>query len=146
MSPGTRLNLAAAAPALALYAAACATPAITFWNTQNQTLDAFSGGQALLAGPLAMLAGQFSWLANPMFAVAVTTLALGRSRTSAILATVAGALVAHTFALKGHPLPANEGGEGELQLRALGPGFYLWGASMLALAGGAILRSLSKSV
>lgn len=144
MSLGIRANLVAAAPALALYAVACATPAITFWNTQTQSLDTYSGGKALIAGPLAMLAGQFGWLANPVFAVAVTTLVLGHSRTSAILATVAGALAAHTFALKGHPLPANEGGEGELQLRALGTGFYLWGASMLALAGGAVVRALSK--
>lgn len=146
MSLGIRANLIAAAPALALYAVACATPAITFWNTQNQTLDTFSGGKALIVGPLAMLAGQFSWLANPVFAVAVTTLLLGQPRTSVLLSAIAGALVTHTFALKGHPLPANEGGEGELQLRELGPGFYLWGASMIALAGGAVIRSITKHV
>ena len=139
----TYRNLAAAVPALALYAAACATPALVFWHTGTQQLQTVLGGQALLMGPLALLAGQFGWLANPLGALALAALLTGRHRGAALLAVLAAGLTAHTFRLYGHPLPANEAGEGELQLRTLGMGFYLWGASMLALALGALGRGFA---
>ena len=144
LAPGTSRNLVAAAPALGLYVAACVVPALFFWNTQTQQLQTVLGAQALLMGPLAVLAGQFGWLANPLWALALATFLTGRPRSAAVLAVLSAGVAAHTFRLYGHPLPANEGGEGELQLRALGPGFYLWGISALALTFGALIRALGK--
>lgn len=42
--------------------------------------------------------------------------------------------------LSRHPMWANEGGVGELQLRSVEAGYYLWIASMVAVAGGAVVR------
>jgi hypothetical protein len=133
-------NLLVALPAVAFYTVACATPAVVFWNTNTQTENIYSGGHALLMGPLAVLAGQFSWFANPLFFAGVGALLLGRFRTAAILAAVAIPVAAHAYALHSHPLPANEGGIGDLQLRSFGPGFYLWISSLVTLAGSALGR------
>jgi len=143
MNSLTQRNAFFATPAIALYVFACAMPAASFLNTNTHAQDTFSGGQALLLGPLTILAGQLGWLANPIWAAALITLLWGRHRTAAALAGLAAVIATHTLALKGHPLPANEGGQGELQLRGFGPGFSLWIASLLALLGGAVLRAVT---
>jgi hypothetical protein len=130
-----------AGPALLLYAVSCTLPALRLWNTGTNSLDVLSGGRALSVGWLVFFTGQLSWLANPLFFGGLVALWLDWPRLAAALA-IAGALAcAHVFALHGRPLPANEAGEGELHLRSVGPGYWLWVASMVALAGAAIFRA-----
>jgi hypothetical protein len=138
-------NLIAAAPALGLFAVSCALPALTFWNTQTQALQTMPGLHALAMGGFGVLAGQYGWLANPLWLGGVVTLLTGQRRVAVVLGGLALLASLHTLALYKHPLPANEAGEGELQLRALGIGAYLWMGSMASLALGAAVRLLGRA-
>ena len=144
MKPSFQGNAVALLPALGLYLAACATPALHFWNTNSQAEASYFGIHTLLMGPLAILGGQLSWFANLFFAAGALALLLGHCRVATVFAVIALPITAHALSLYGHALPANEGGVGELQLRSFGPGFYLWVASAAALAIGALVRHRSS--
>ena len=132
-------------PAVLCFGASLAAPAVTFFNTTSGKLETLPGWQCALTGFLALFAGQLSWIANPWFAVGGVLLLLGRWKLAAALG--AGALLVglHALALKTNPLPANEGGVGELQLRSLGAGYWLWLASFVLLALAAVWRGQAGS-
>jgi|SRR5271165_4269013 len=133
-----------AIPAVVLFAISCALPAVTFSNTNSKTVDTMPGIQCFLLGPLAILVGQFSWLANPMFVLGLVALLLKWRRASLVLAMLGLFFTLHAFALRTNPMPANEGGVGELVWRAFGTGYYCWVASMAALACGALVSAIGR--
>lgn len=99
------------------------------------------GFMMLLAGPLGLLSGHVGWLANPLMLVSAWCLIGSRYRSAGILCVVALALaLTSPYTLKMNPIPANEGGIGELRLRSLDFGFYLWVSSMVALGIAMIIR------
>lgn len=134
-------NAIAALPSLPLYFAGCAMPALITWNSASRSITPVYGDLRLLLGPLGLFYGHISWLANPLMSVAAYYLIRSRYVRSMVITGVA-VLLALTAAisLSLNPMPANEGGVGELRLRSFGPGFYLWICSMVALAAGAVTR------
>jgi hypothetical protein len=127
-------------PAVLCFAASLTAPAVTFFNTSSGKLETLPGWQCALTGFLAIFAGQLSWIANPWFAVGSVLLLLGRWKLAAGLGAAGLAIALHAFALRANPLPANEGGVGELQLRSFGAGYWLWMASFALLALAAVWR------
>jgi hypothetical protein len=127
-------------PSAICFAAALAAPAVTFWNTNSNKLETLPGWQCAATGFLAIFAGQLSWIANLWFLAGGVLLLTGRWKLAAALGAGSLLVALHAFALKTHPLPANEGGVGELQLRAFGAGYWLWLAAFVLLAAGAAWR------
>ncbi len=98
-----------------LYALSCGVPAL--WVNGEER--AF-GWQALIFGWAVMQFGVVAWLANPVAAIALALHGMGERRAAAVAAAVAVALALTTW-LVIRP--------GDLLV-----GYYLWQASLLALA------------
>ena len=134
-------NFLATLPAVVLYVLACVTPAVDTWSTNNHEAFDMYGFMMLIAGPLGLFSGHIGWLANPLMFVVAFFLISSRYRCAGILCAVALVLaLTAPFTLKMNPLPANEGGVGELRLRSLDLGFYLWISSIVALGVAIIVR------
>ena len=131
-----KTRLLVIAPSVACFVAACATPALVLDGKEHTVMF---GAQALLEGPLAVLIGQLSWLANPLWLLAVLLVLLSRFKGAAILSVLAFAVGNHAWALFGREIPGDEGGVTKLYLTSLHPGFYLWLLSFLILAVGALI-------
>jgi hypothetical protein len=129
----------------AVFAIACAIPALTFQNLSG-TEQSWCGGLVFLHGWKGPIVGQFAWFAN-LFLFGSWMSAGFRWRPGAVL-FAAGALLiaAQSFALFGEAIPADEGGFNKLTLTRLMPGFYVWIASIvIALAGGFFVRGRNKN-
>jgi len=125
----------------AVFAVACALPALTFQTTSGVEQTWF-GGMIFFIGWMGALVGQFGWFANLLLLGSWISAGF-RWRPGAFL-FAAGALLlaAQSFALFGKAIPADEGGFNKLTLTHLMPGFYVWVASIvIALVGGFFLRS-----
>ena len=122
---------------LACYALACIFPALNFVNSGNGP-DPMNGLNILLLGWMGVFIGQFAWFANPFIALSALIL-LFRQWLAAIIAILIGlAISLNTFALFGQEIPADEANVNKLTLVSLGPGYYLWVASMLVILLGAL--------
>ncbi len=99
--------------------------------------------QVLGLGFLGPLIGQFGWFANLPAPLAALLLLFRRCFLAAGTAAVSLLLSLHSFALFHQQIPANEGGVGPpYVLQRLGPGFYLWEASLLVLFLGALVLGI----
>lgn len=139
LSRATRLKILA--PSVVCFLAACAMPALELTGKEHTTV---SGAAALLQGPLLLMIGQLSWLANGLWALALLLVLLSRPR-GALIASAGAFLVAnHAWALFGQQIPGDEGDVTHYQLKAFHAGFYLWLASFLILAASTALIVLLR--
>ena len=115
---------------------ACFLPALHLVgkaNTQGEQ-STMVGLMAFIMAFFAMLEGQFAWLANPLWLVAILLLAVQRNRV-ALLASVLAILVAqHTWAVVGTEINGDEGGVRKYLVTSLGLGFWLWVFSFAVIA------------
>jgi hypothetical protein len=124
----------AAAACLIPFAAACVLPALLFKvipdypGAAPPSTEEWPGLALLGYGPLAVLSGQFGWLANPAFVGAVIAVLLQKWRL-AVFTGAAGFLIAFdTLRMASTPV-LNGDTDSTLALKQLLPGFYLWLAS-----------------
>ena len=124
----------------AVFAIACALPALTF-QTLSGMEQSWYGGMIFLLGWMGALVGQFGWFANLLLLGSWVSAGF-RWRPGAVLFAVGALLIAaQSFALFGEAIPADEGGVNKLVLTHFMPGFYFWIASIvIALAGGFFVR------
>lgn len=134
-------NHKVALAAAILFIAACMLPALTFQNTNTNKPAEMSGMALFFLGPLAIFAGQFSWLANPMLIAAAIFYGFRRYPLAAGLSGGAVLVGLSALFLFKMSLPANEGGVGELKLTKLEPGFYLWMASLATFTAAAVWKT-----
>lgn len=133
--------LAVIALALFLLLLACALPALIVSRGSGE--EAWPGIQALGLGWLALLIGQFGWLANLPAPFAALLLLLRQRVLAAAFAALSLLMAMHTLALFHQEIPANEASVGPpYVLQRLGPGFYLWVGSMLVLFLGAVVLAI----
>jgi hypothetical protein len=131
-----RTRLLVIAPSVLCFVAACATPALVLDGKEHTVMF---GAQALLEGPLAVLIGQLSWLANPLWLLATLLVLLSRFKGATAVSLAAFAVANHAWALFGREIPGDEGGVTKLYLTSIHLGFYLWLLSFLILATGAAI-------
>ena len=91
---------------LALFANALALPALAFRHSETG-VAAWRGGELLVSGWMAVLAGQFAWLANPLWLAGLVCFFFRFHVTAIVLAGLSLAFAAHTFVLFNTPLPAD---------------------------------------
>jgi hypothetical protein len=133
-----------------LFFTACAVPAIGFETYQGHRgtpLDAHStvyGYVMLLVGWMGALVGQFGWYANFLLLLSWLVGVVHRYRESAWFAIAATLLSLDTLAMYGYPIPADEGGARQSYIESLRPGFFLWEASILLMAGGMTWLAAAK--
>jgi len=92
-----------------------------------------AGWEALLFGWMGVLYGQFAWLANPLYAVALFCSAVARGRWVTLLSLGCVFIGVLTVTLFFTELPADESNVRKLRLQSLGPGAWLWMGSFLTL-------------
>jgi|GEM_PF-2046041 len=129
----------------ALFAFACACPALTF-KRNGRELDAWTGLSLLKAGWIVILSGQIAWYANVVTVLSLIFLLCRRWLTAMVIAQVALGIAANALLLFWRDIPADASGNNTMWLAHLGPGFYFWVASMVTVVGGAsILRRCDKA-
>jgi hypothetical protein len=124
-----------------LYGLACALPVLDFSKADgspNPDGPTF-GFAALVTGWLAILIGQFAWLANLLWLLSLLLVLLRGWIASAITGILAVLLALHTYTLYSQRVPANEAATEFLYLRGIKFGFYVWLASFLAISISAII-------
>jgi len=121
---------------------ACATPALELVGEEHWSM---CGGEALLAGPLALFIGQFSWIANLFLGSAMVLALFGRMRAAAVISLAGLALANHAWTLFGQEIPGDEGLVTKYALKSMQIGFYLWLASFLILATAALATQRRSS-
>ena len=136
------LRLAVFAASLALFAVALFLPALHFHTIHNGVLskppgvstteEDWPGYEALAMSVLAPLVGEFAGLANLFLLVAWFFLFRDQFQKVAIFAGLAAASAMLTLQLFSTDVPLDEGGGGrDERMTHLGPGFYVWLASIL---------------
>jgi len=85
------------------------------------------------------LAGYIASTLNPVLVLSLVFFLFRRWLTAIVIALVALAIAANTFLLFSRDLPADEGNVIKLRLERLGPGFYFWIASIVAVIIGSII-------
>ena len=127
---------------IACWVVACCLPALNLLgkaNTQGEQ-STMVGVLALIMAFFAMLEGQFAWLANPLWFVAMVLVAIGLNR-AALIASVLAILVAQqTWMVVGTEINGDEGGVKKYLVTSLGIGFWLWVFSFVLIAAVAIVR------
>lgn len=118
-------------PSVGCFVVACATPALILDGKAHLVIF---GAQAWVQGPLAVFIGQFAWLANLIWLLAVLLVMLSRFKGAAIVSVIGFAVANHVWALFGQDIPGDEGGVTRLYLSSFHVGFYLWLLSFLILA------------
>jgi hypothetical protein len=130
------------AASVACWGVACFLPALHLVgkaNTQGEQ-STMVGLLAFIMAFFAMLEGQFAWLANPLWFMAMILLALGRSRAALIVSVLAIAVAQHTWMVVGTEIPGDEGGVKKYLVTSLGLGFWLWVSSFVLIAAVAAVR------
>lgn len=112
----------------ALYLASCALPCLR-WTNGNS----IAGWEALLFGWMGVFYGQFAWLANPLYLVALLGSIFGRGRWVTVVSLACVFLGLFTVTLFFAGVPADGSNVNQLRLQTLGPGAWLWMASFLLL-------------
>ena len=126
---------------LALYALACATPALQFRSEPAGapiSLEPQIGLSAAFGGFLGVFGLQFAWFANPILFCTLFCLALRRWRAALGLALLTTLVAANVLLLPGQSIPNIEGTEFyRVMLERPLIGCYLWVASILVTPIGA---------
>jgi hypothetical protein len=118
---------------MALYAIACALPALEFKNSSGPN-DVMFGLRALAVGWSGIFAAVFGWYANP-FWLAGLGFGYFRKPWLAVICGVLAVLIGcSTFSVVGRELPGDEGNVTKTAVVRVLPGCYVWLASMAALA------------
>lgn len=129
---------------LAVFAAACACPALDFRVFSGDPADyrivTDRGFTLLLMGWLGFFAGQFAWLANPLWLAAVVAGFYGRDSWSLGLSAAALLAALLSLQLRRKAIPRDEGGVMQGLLHRPRVGFYLWLAAMGLAAAAALVR------
>ena len=123
---------------LACYFLACVLPALHFVNSGNGP-DPMNGFNILMIGWMGVFVGQFAWFANPFILLSGIVFLFRQWLASILVILVGLAISLNTFTLFGQEIPADEANVNKLSLVSLGPGYYLWIASMVVILGGAIV-------
>ena len=121
------------------WAASLALPVATFGNGQGEI---WSGWTVLMLGWLGFFLGQFAWIANFLFAVALIMLV--RGRPPLVWGMMVGVL---TSSLAAHALSWNDvfrTGGGTMPVLSYGPGYDLWIVVTLAAGLALCLASLRE--
>ena len=132
---------------MALFTIACWFPALNFRRSDSD-IQIWRGIHVLEMGWLGLLFKQIAWCANPVLVLSLIFFLFRRWLTAVVIALVALAIAANTFALFSRDLPADEGNVIKLRLETLGAGFYFWMASIVAVIIGSIIlrrRQLANS-
>ena len=122
---------------LICYFLACILPALHFVNSGNGP-DPMSGFNILMIGWMGVFVGQFAWFANPFLLLSAILFIFRKWRFALAFMMIALTISLDTFMLFGQEIPADEANVNKLTLVSLGPGYYLWMASMLSILLGAI--------
>ena len=117
---------------MALFTIACACPALNFRRSDGD-MQIWLGLHVLEMGWLGLMFKQIAWCANPVLVLSLVFFLFRRWLTAIVIALVALAIAANTFLLFSRDLPADEGNVIKLRLERLGPGFYFWIASIVAV-------------
>jgi hypothetical protein len=122
-----------------LFVAANATPAIDFNTRYDHSASiVYWGWEFLILGWLAVLLGQFSWIANVLLLCAFVCIAT-RNRLPALIFSIFAVLVtADLLALNSSNIPRDEGGSDFLLVHHVLIGCWLWVASILAALTGSV--------
>lgn len=142
---GEMVRWVAPALSLALYALACAAPALHLGQVPREPRwgsgpdSVMAGWETLLLGWLAVFSLLPAWFANPVLACSLVCVGLRWWRGAAVLALVALLLAATLLLFNRLHVPANEGGTADFILRRPLIGCYLWLGSMLVAGFGALL-------
>ena len=97
------------------------------------------GLAAFINGIFGVFMGQFAWLANPLGGLAIILVLCRAYRVSLVAAILAVLVAQHTWAVVNTTISGDEGGVTKYLVTGLGVGFYLWCASFVILALGAIV-------
>lgn len=146
-----------------VFAIAMASPALSFeelcamgnsspaglFQPPVGAISTWHGLYILLVGTLGMVfmpQVSFGWLANPIYAAALISLGLRKTRLAAALAAVSLLVgISGTLWTAQHPLPADEGGICWLYLNQFKAGFWLWVAAQALLLLAPILNLRKRS-
>ena len=122
---------------LSLLVLACILPALNFIGSNG--IENYDGFTTLWMGWMGIFIGQFGWYANP-FIFFSTILFIFRRWFLSILFTVLSLLISlSTLALFYQEIPGDEANVNKLHLVSLGPGYYLWIASMSMIGLGSVI-------
>jgi hypothetical protein len=125
---------------IALYVFACCLPVLEFKNSGNKPNDIMWGYNALAVGWSGIFAGVVPWYANP-FGILGLVFAFFRKRLFGVVAGIFSVAIAlTTFHYIGQELPADEGGVNHTTIIRVLPGYYIWLASLVMVATGAVLQ------
>jgi hypothetical protein len=127
---------------LLLFVAACAAPAVYL---DSESHPSWPGLMTLILGLFALFNGQFAWLANPVYGVALLLPLFRQWIATVVLAVVAFLLALLSFTMIGTTVPLDEASVNKATATGLGPGFFLWLSSMLELAAGALALKIYES-
>lgn len=119
-----------------LFVMACATPCLEMSQKSDPT---WYGLRILVLGWMGILAGQFAWLANPLWLLGLITFALRKWLVTLIVLGFSLLFAANTLLIFVMPLPADESNINHTSLVRLRIGFYLWLASIAVLFGRAFV-------
>jgi hypothetical protein len=124
----------------AVFAIACALPALTFQNLAGAE-QTWHGGMIFAVGWMGALVGQFGWFANVLLLASWISAGFRWRPGAAFFAAGALLLAAQSLSLFGEAIPSDESGADKLTLTHLLPGFYFWLTSIvIALAGSFLVR------
>ena len=134
-------RLAVVGVSLLLFVVACATPTVYF---ENDVHEPWPGLMTLILGLFALLEGYVGWLANPIGAIALVLVLVRQWVAASAVAAVAFLIALTSFVVLGDTVPLDEGGVNKAVATSLGLGFYLWLASILTPAVGALTLRFSE--
>ena len=141
-SPATRAvpflaRLRVAGLSFFIYLVSFIVPALEFKVTGGEEW-LMRGYEAAMLGPVALLEGNYAWLANVLYVPSLVFVLVRFWRTAMACALVGAGLGLHTLALVGRDMPADAAGMRRMMLVHFLAGFYFWLASMVAAAAGAL--------
>ena len=122
-----------------LYAIACALPALTVEDTFNPEIVTWFGVILLILGWLGVLLGQLAWLANLSLFLAWLLAFLKRKWAALPFSLLAIGLSVDLRRFNQQQIWSDEAGNCCFVIRSVGPGTYLWYASMAVLVLGLII-------
>ena len=141
--PAIRARLLQVIVSLALYAAACALPALRF-TYDNGELQTTPGFAAALMGWTAMFVLNFGWLANVAYFPGLLLFLAGYWTAALACGITALLLALQSLMLFGDIIPADEANVRKMSLTGLEPGFYAWIAAIATLVVVSFLANRSQ--
>ncbi|AFE05415.1 hypothetical protein COCOR_03756 [Corallococcus coralloides DSM 2259] len=129
-----KTRLTACGVSALLFVLACATPAMTVYNTNQRAEEHMWGMPLLLVGWVGVFTFQFGWYANPLLALAFVLLLAGADRKALCVGGAACVLALSSLTWYVNPVPADEsGGNRYLELLSPSIGFIFWLGSMAVI-------------